>query len=130
MAIDWKEFRALLGERLAHLRRSQKLTQHDVAARMGLKRHTGQSLVSQIEHGQTGNPDVKTIIAYLTACGIEPGTPDELLDRLGLPRASAPVEKPHKPKPVARVVKAEPPPLAWSRPESPSERQAMCKSLD
>jgi transcriptional regulator with XRE-family HTH domain len=112
-----------LGCRLTDLRRSRRLSQQDVAARLGMKRSSGHSYVSRLEQGQLRNVGFLTVISFIRACGVEPGAPDELLDRLGLPRSatgSEPVRKKRTTPSGARTDQlALPPPVV--PPEDPAD---------
>lgn len=56
-------------ERLRQLRQSSKLTQDEVATRMGLKVKTGRSFVARLENGMIKTPYLSTILNYLDAVG-------------------------------------------------------------
>jgi len=58
-----------MGEKLAVIRKKSKLSQKEVAERMGIKSKAGQSYIAQLENGMIKNPGIKTICDYLSICG-------------------------------------------------------------
>jgi len=58
-----------MAEKLRKIRENARLTQPEVALRIGIKTKSGKSFVSQLESGMVKNPTLKTILDYLSACG-------------------------------------------------------------
>jgi transcriptional regulator with XRE-family HTH domain len=58
-----------MAEKLRKIRETARLTQQEVALRIGLKTKSGKSVISQLESGMVKNPTLKTILDYLRACG-------------------------------------------------------------
>jgi transcriptional regulator with XRE-family HTH domain len=56
--------------KLANLRKQSKLSQTEVASRMGINPKTGQSYIAQLEKGMIKNPFMSTILNYLDAVGV------------------------------------------------------------
>jgi transcriptional regulator with XRE-family HTH domain len=56
-------------EKLRKIRETARLTQQEVALRIGVKTKSGKSVISQLESGMVKNPTLKTILDYLRACG-------------------------------------------------------------
>jgi len=56
--------------KLANLRKQSKLSQTEVASRMGINPKTGQSYIAQLEKGKIKNPFMSTILNYLDAVGV------------------------------------------------------------
>jgi transcriptional regulator with XRE-family HTH domain len=50
-----------MGERLAQIRKQAKLSQKEVAERMGIKSKSGQAYIARLENGIIKNPSIKTI---------------------------------------------------------------------
>jgi len=58
-----------MAEKLRKIRENARLTQPEVALRIGIKTKSGKSFISQLESGMVKNPSLKTILDYLSACG-------------------------------------------------------------
>jgi transcriptional regulator with XRE-family HTH domain len=58
-----------MAERLRKIRENARLTQQELAIRIGVKTKSGKSFISQLESGMVKNPTLKTILDYLRACG-------------------------------------------------------------
>ncbi len=58
-----------MAEKLREIRENARLTQKEVALRIGIKSKSGTSIISQLESGMVKNPTLKTILDYLSACG-------------------------------------------------------------
>jgi len=58
-----------MAEKLRKIRETARLTQQEVALRIGVKTKSGKSVISQLESGMVKNPTLKTILDYLRACG-------------------------------------------------------------
>jgi transcriptional regulator with XRE-family HTH domain len=58
-----------MAEKLRKIRENARLTQPEVALRIGVKTKSGKSFISQLESGMVKNPTLKTILDYLSACG-------------------------------------------------------------
>jgi transcriptional regulator with XRE-family HTH domain len=58
-----------MAEKLRKIRETARLTQKEVALRIGIKTKSGKSFISQLESGMVKNPTLKTILDYLSACG-------------------------------------------------------------
>jgi transcriptional regulator with XRE-family HTH domain len=58
-----------MAEILRKIRETARLTQKEVALRIGVKTKSGKSVISQLESGMVKNPTLKTILDYLRACG-------------------------------------------------------------
>jgi len=58
-----------MGAQLRKLRTQSGLTLDEVAARMGLTGKSRRSHVARLERGEKANPDARTLILYLQACG-------------------------------------------------------------
>jgi transcriptional regulator with XRE-family HTH domain len=58
-----------MAEKLRKIRETARLTQKDVALRIGIKSKSGRSVIGQLENGIVKNPTLRTILEYLRACG-------------------------------------------------------------
>jgi transcriptional regulator with XRE-family HTH domain len=58
-----------MAEKLRKIREIARLTQKEVALRIGIKSKSGRSVIGQLESGMVKNPTLKTILDYLSACG-------------------------------------------------------------
>jgi transcriptional regulator with XRE-family HTH domain len=59
-----------MAEKLRKIRETARLTQKEVALRIGIKTKSGRSFISQLESGMVKNPTLRTILEYLRACGV------------------------------------------------------------
>ena len=57
-----------IGNLLAKIRKEARLTQKDVAERLGLSEKAGKMYISKLEQGNIKNPSMNTILHYLTVC--------------------------------------------------------------
>ncbi len=57
-----------MAQKLKKIRKESKLSQKEVALRMGLKSDAGRSFIAQLEAGRIKNPTLKTILDYLSVC--------------------------------------------------------------
>jgi len=73
-----------MGFWLREIRVQARLTQDEVAARMGLQGKGRKSVVSTLEAGLVLNPYFSTIVYYLLACGAPMGRFCDKLNTLGL----------------------------------------------
>ncbi len=67
---DNNEFSIKIGQLLRKYRDEAKLTQSEVANRLGLSKTAGFTYVSQLETGKLKNPSLMLILRYLKVCGI------------------------------------------------------------
>jgi transcriptional regulator with XRE-family HTH domain len=58
-----------MAEKLRKIRVNARLTQKEVALRIGIKSKSGRSVIGQLESGLVKNPTLRTILDYLRACG-------------------------------------------------------------
>jgi transcriptional regulator with XRE-family HTH domain len=58
-----------MAEKLRKIRETARLTQKEVALRIGIKSKSGRSVIGQLENGIVKNPTLRTILEYLRACG-------------------------------------------------------------
>jgi transcriptional regulator with XRE-family HTH domain len=73
-----------MGSWLREMRAQARLTQDEVAARMGLQGKGRKSVVSTLEAGLVPNPYFSTIVHYLLACGATMGRFCDKFNTLGL----------------------------------------------
>ena len=59
-----------IAKKLAHFRMKNKMSQKEVAERMGMKPKSGQSYIAQLERRKIKNPFLSTVLNYLDAVGI------------------------------------------------------------
>jgi transcriptional regulator with XRE-family HTH domain len=62
-------FNKEMAEKLRKIRETARLTQKEVALRIGIKTKSGRSVIGQLESGRVKNPTLRTILEYLRACG-------------------------------------------------------------
>ena len=62
-------FNKEMAEKLRKIRETARLTQKEVALRIGIKSKSGRSVIGQLESGMVKNPTLRTILEYLRACG-------------------------------------------------------------
>lgn len=77
-----------LGRKLKEIRLRARLTQVEVAERMGSEGGSGMMTVWRLESGRTAKPSVKLIGLFLRACGASWSELTAVLDRAVMPRSA------------------------------------------
>jgi transcriptional regulator with XRE-family HTH domain len=59
-----------MAELLKMMRQRERLSQQEVAVRLGLSRKSGKIYISSLERGEIKNPTIGTILRFLKVCGV------------------------------------------------------------